>query len=60
MVENNHHQKRPDPERLEVLKRFPAEVMKRLTREEVNAFLYDEVWPESLRDKLGEYLVDLE
>jgi hypothetical protein len=32
--------------------------MKRLTKEEVNAFLFEEVWPDSLQDKLMGYLVE--
>lgn len=49
---------RPVPERLEAMRRLPKEVLDRLTKEEVKAFLYDEDWPDSLKEKLGSYLVD--
>ncbi len=51
-------EREPDPDRLLALKSLPAEVMARLTKEEVNAFLFEEVWPDSLQDKLMGYLVD--
>jgi hypothetical protein len=40
---------KPDPGRLELLRRLPKEVMQTLTREEVKAMLHDEEWPDSLR-----------
>lgn len=50
----------PDPQRLQVLKNLPQEIMRQLTREEVRAFLFDDLWPDSLREKLRDYLVDEE
>ena len=41
---------------MEVLRELPAEIMKRFTKEEVRAFLFKEVWPESLAEKLKDYL----
>lgn len=52
--------KKPDPERLEALRRLPEEVIKTLSSEEVTAFLRDEEWPDSLREKLKDYLVGQE
>lgn len=49
-------ERKPDPARLEAMKRLPRELMSTLTREEVNAFLHDDVWQESLREKLKDYL----
>ena len=46
----------PIPGRMEVLRELPAEIMRGLTKDEVKAFLFEEVWPESLREKLKEYL----
>ena len=46
----------PIPGRMEVLRELPAEIMKRFTKEEVRAFLFKEVWPESLAEKLKDYL----
>lgn len=49
--------RKPDPARMEALKSLPRELMLSLTKEEVNAFLYEDVWPESLGEKLKNYLV---
>jgi len=48
--------KEPLPGRMEVLRDLPAEVMKGLTKEEIRAFLFQEVWPDSLQEKLKDYL----
>ncbi|MCD6560355.1 MAG: hypothetical protein J7L16_01155 [Deltaproteobacteria bacterium] len=49
----------PDSERLEALRRIPSEIMKDLTKEEVNAFLYEEFLPDSLQIKLKNCLIDI-
>jgi hypothetical protein len=51
-------QEKPDLKRLEALRTLPKEVMHSLTKEEVKAFLYDDVWPDSLQEKLKDYMVD--
>ncbi len=48
---------KPDPERVNVLRNLPTEITEQLTKEEINAFLFDEEWPDSLREKLKDYLV---
>jgi len=53
-----HKNKKPDPERTKALGKLPAEIVQTLTKEEVQAFLFDEVWPDSLAEKLRDYLVD--
>lgn len=58
MEEKKTPDREPDPDRLVALKSLPQEIMKRLTKEEVNAFLFEEVWPDSLQDKLMGYLVE--
>ena len=50
----------PIPERLEALKNLPERILKTLTKEEIKAFLHEDVWPESLREKLKDYAVDEE
>jgi hypothetical protein len=50
--------RKPDPMRVEVMKRLPKEIMEQLTREEVDAFLFEDEWPDALRRKLKDYLVD--
>jgi hypothetical protein len=49
---------RPDPERMLMLRRLPLKIKESLTKEEVDAFLYDEEWPPSLEEKLKDFLVD--
>jgi hypothetical protein len=47
-----------DPAKMQILRSLPIEIKQSLTREEVDAFLHDEVWPDSLQEKLKTYLVD--
>jgi hypothetical protein len=57
-MENKTPEKRkPDPARMQVLRGLPVEIKQKLTREEVEAFLYEEVWPDSLYEKLKDYMV---
>ncbi|MBW1816978.1 MAG: hypothetical protein JRJ60_07440 [Deltaproteobacteria bacterium] len=58
MSENKEQEKQPDPEKLEVLRSLPAEITNSFTKEEVKAFLFEKDWPDSLRDKLKDYIVD--
>ena len=44
------------PERMEALRSLPVEVKQQLTGEEAKAFLYGEELPESLVEKLKDYL----
>ena len=56
MNEKKNTKNEPIPGRMEVLRELPAEIMRGLTKDEVKAFLFEEVWPDSLREKLKEYL----
>lgn len=47
---------KPDPQKMAVLRSLPVEVKQSLTKEEVNAFLYEEVWPDSLVQKLKDFI----
>jgi len=49
--------KKPDPERMAVLRSLPIEIKQQITGEEARAFLYREPLPESLLEKLKDYLV---
>ncbi len=49
--------KKPDPERMAVLRSLPIEIKEQITGEEAQAFLFKKELPESLLDKLKEYLV---
>jgi len=48
----------PLPGRMEALRSLPANVLRRLTKQEVKAFLFKEEWPDSMQDKLREYVVE--
>ena len=56
MDEKKSAKNEPIPGRMEVLRELPAEIMRSLTKDEVKAFLFDKVWPDSLSEKLKEYL----
>ncbi len=51
-------QRKPDPVKMQVLRSLPVEIKQTLTKEEVNAFLYGDVWPDSLNEKLKNYIID--
>ena len=48
-----------DPARMAILRSLPREVKESLTQEEVDAFLRDEELPDSLAEKLKDYLEDI-
>lgn len=43
-------------ERLEVLRALPKSIIESLTKKEIRAFLHEDVWPNSLKEKLKEFL----
>ena len=47
---------KPDPERMAVLRALPIEVKQQISGEEAQAFLYNEELPDSLIEKLKDYL----
>jgi len=55
MNEKKNTKNEPIPGRMEVLRELPADIMRRLSKDEVKAFLFEEIWPDSLREKLKEY-----
>ena len=58
MAEKDSEKKKPDPVRMEILRNLPIKIKEILTKEEVDAFLYENEWPDSLREKLKDYIVD--
>jgi hypothetical protein len=60
MDEEKSRDQKPDPKRLAVLRDLPKTVIESLTKEEVNAFLHADDWPDSLHEKLKDYLADEE
>jgi len=57
MKAQNKRKKEPLPDRMEALRELPGEVLRHMTKSEVKAFLFEEVWPDSLQDKLKDYLI---
>ena len=58
MDEKKSPGQRPDPGKLEALRNLPKDIMQTLTKEELNAFLFNDLWPSSLREKLKDYISD--
>jgi hypothetical protein len=58
MAEEKWKKKKPDPQRMQILRSLPIEIKQSLTKEEADAFLYEEVWPDSLQEKLKDYLAE--
>jgi hypothetical protein len=58
MVDKEDLKREPAAERLAAFRDLPAEILEKLTKEEVKTFLYDDEWPDSLREKLEDYLTD--
>jgi hypothetical protein len=50
--------KKADPARVQVLRMLPLEIKESITKEEANAFLFEDVWPDSLKEKLKDYIVE--
>jgi hypothetical protein len=48
---------KPDPERMAVLRALPIEIKQKISGEEAQAFLYKEELPDSLMEKLKDYIV---
>ncbi len=51
------HEK-PDPQRVAILRSLPLEIKQQLTGDEAEAFMYNRELPDSLLEKLKDYLVD--
>lgn len=58
-MDNKAHidKEKVDPERMAVLRGLPVEVKAQITGEEAQAFLYKEPLPESLVEKLKDYII---
>ena len=55
---NTSTRKKADPERVQVLRMLPLEIKESLTKEEADAFLFEDVWPDSLKEKLKDYIFE--
>lgn len=59
MTDGNPDTKK-NPDKIAFLRNLPMEVKQSLTKEEVNAFLDDLPWPDSLYEKLKEFIEEAE
>mgnify|MGYP003977781387 CR=1 FL=1 len=50
--------KKPNPQRMAMLRSLPVEIKQQITGEEADALLYDKELPDTLFEKLRDYLVD--
>lgn len=58
MTKKNKVQKeKPDPERKGAFESLPPHIRESLTKEEVELFLYSGEWPDSLFEKMNEFIV---
>lgn len=60
MNQENVPKRKPDPAKMQALRSLPLEIKQSLTKEEADAFLYEDVWPDSLLEKLKGYLVKVD
>lgn len=52
----NDERGKPDPKRVAVLRSLPLEIKEKITGEEAEAFMYNKELPDSLMEKLKDYL----
>lgn len=57
MSNNADTNEKPDKERVAVLRSLPLEIKQQITGEEAEAFMYNRELPESLLEKLKDYIV---
>ena len=50
--------RKPDPARVAILRSLPAEVKATITGEEADQFIYTDAHPESLYEKIRDFLVE--
>jgi hypothetical protein len=58
MVEKKSSKRKADPVRIRILRMLPYEIKKSLTSEEIDAVLYEDIWPDSLHEKLKDYIME--
>ena len=57
MIPTEIPKEKPDPKRVAVLRSLPLEVKEKITGEEAAAFMYNRPLPDSLLEKLKDYIV---
>ena len=56
MIPTDPTKEKPNPERVAVLRSLPMEIKEKITGEEAAAFMYCRPLPESLLEKLKDYI----
>ena len=59
-MEDSPEKKKTNSERMKLLRSLPLNIKQSLTKEEVDAFLSGDEWPDSLHEKLKDYIEDEE
>ena len=62
-MQNGHvgpRKEKPDPQRMAILRSLPLEIKEQITGEEAQSFLYNEELPDSLMEKLKDYLENID
>ena len=49
--------KQPKPGRVEAFRNLPEDILRTLTKDEIKTFMFEDEWPESLAEKLKDYMV---
>jgi len=57
-MEKDSMKRKANPARIQFLRSLPREIKESLTLEEANAILYEDIWPDSLVEKLKNYFVE--
>ena len=58
MEEQKFPKMEPEAVRINFLRSLPPKIIQSLTKEDINAILYEDVWPDSLKEKLKDYIVE--
>ena len=58
MMKKRVNKEKPDPQRMAVLRSLPVDIKEQITGEEAEAFMYNRELPDSLLEKLKDYLVE--
>jgi hypothetical protein len=55
-VEQDIDTKQPKQGRVQAFRNLPEDILKTLTKDEIRAFMFEDEWPESLAEKLKDYI----
>jgi hypothetical protein len=54
-MEKDSSKRKPNPLRIQLLRSLPLSIKESLAKEEIDAILHEDVWPDSLIEKLKGY-----